>query len=380
MLVTTNFSLTYFLVSGEIENSGVPANLLIVETEGMSVLTGWAAGKFSGEKVAAAVKASGLAEHAASTGVIIPGYVSQISGEIEEGLPGWEVLVGPGEASDLGSVPEGAGRAVTPCPPFASNPPTLWPRCPTARCSTKRRCAQASSTWNCRAAGEGSCGLCKVELEGRDTPVLACQTKVTSDIVVLSTRAPRRASPGAGRQPFPGRSRAAARPRAPYPAVPPAAAHRASGFHRRALQRLDSADARTGPRQWRPCRVSCDLSVLRQSGGQRSAQTDGKLTVALRSRQPGFGCARCKPGTAPARVLGLAVDIGTTTVAAQLVDLDDGSLLATQTSYNLQIRRGADVISRIDYARTGERLEELRSLVLETINTPDRADGARQRG
>ena len=61
VLVTTNFSLTYFLVSGEIENSGIPANLLVVDTEGMSVLTGWAAGKFSGEKVANAVKASGLA-------------------------------------------------------------------------------------------------------------------------------------------------------------------------------------------------------------------------------------------------------------------------------------------------------------------------------
>ena len=51
LLVTTNFSLTYFLVSGEIENSGMPANLMVVDTEGMSVLTGWAAGKFSGEKV-----------------------------------------------------------------------------------------------------------------------------------------------------------------------------------------------------------------------------------------------------------------------------------------------------------------------------------------
>ena len=65
----------------------------------------------------------------------------------------------------------------------------------------------------------------------------------------------------------------------------------------------------------------------------------------------------------------MAVDIGTTTVAVQLVNLEDGSLLATQTSYNLQIRRGADVITRIDYARTPERLEELRGLVLETINS-----------
>jgi acetyl-CoA decarbonylase/synthase complex subunit gamma len=102
LLVTTNFSLTYFLVSGEIENSGVAANLLVVDTEGMSVLTGWAAGKFSGEKVAAAVKASGLADQPGKHRLVIPGYVAQISGEVEEGLPGWEVLVGPGEASDIG--------------------------------------------------------------------------------------------------------------------------------------------------------------------------------------------------------------------------------------------------------------------------------------
>ncbi len=102
LVVTTNFSLTYFMVSGEIENSGVPANLLVVDTEGMSVLTGWAAGKFSGEKVAAAVKASGLGDQPGKHRLVIPGYVSQISGEVEEGLPGWEVLVGPGEASDLG--------------------------------------------------------------------------------------------------------------------------------------------------------------------------------------------------------------------------------------------------------------------------------------
>jgi acetyl-CoA decarbonylase/synthase complex subunit gamma len=103
VMVTTNFSLTYFLVSGEIENSGVPANLVVVDTEGMSVLTGWAAGKFSGEKVGAAVKASGIESQLEKKRIVIPGYVSQISGEVEEALPGWEVLVGPSEASDIAS-------------------------------------------------------------------------------------------------------------------------------------------------------------------------------------------------------------------------------------------------------------------------------------
>jgi len=102
VIATTNFSLTYFLVSGEIENSGVSAHLVIVETEGMSVLTSWAAGKFTGARIAAAVKASALAGQLKKRRLIIPGYVAQISGELEEALPGWEVLVGPGEVADLG--------------------------------------------------------------------------------------------------------------------------------------------------------------------------------------------------------------------------------------------------------------------------------------
>ncbi|MCE5197341.1 MAG: acetyl-CoA decarbonylase/synthase complex subunit gamma [Armatimonadota bacterium] len=101
VLVTTNFSLTYFIVSGEIENSGVSAHLVIVETEGMSVLTGWAAGKFSGEKIGAFIKQSGLEDKVKSRKLIIPGYVAQISGELEEALPGWQIIVGPQEASDL---------------------------------------------------------------------------------------------------------------------------------------------------------------------------------------------------------------------------------------------------------------------------------------
>ena len=102
VVATTNFSLTYFIVSGEIENSGVPSHLVVVESEGMSVLTAWAAGKFNGHKIAAAVKASGIEKQVKTRRLIIPGYVARISGELEEALPGWEVLVGPQEASDLG--------------------------------------------------------------------------------------------------------------------------------------------------------------------------------------------------------------------------------------------------------------------------------------
>ena len=101
--VTTNFSLTYFIVSGEIENAGTSAWLVIPECEGLSVLTAWAAGKFGGDKIGAFVKESGLEERTTCRKIVIPGYVAQISGELEEALPGWEVIVGPPDAGDIES-------------------------------------------------------------------------------------------------------------------------------------------------------------------------------------------------------------------------------------------------------------------------------------
>jgi acetyl-CoA decarbonylase/synthase, CODH/ACS complex subunit gamma len=103
VFVTTNFSLTYFLVSGEIENSGISAWLVIPECEGFSVLTAWAAGKFSGASIAKFIKEIGLEGQVDTREIVIPGYVAQISGELEENLPGFKVLVGPGEAADMES-------------------------------------------------------------------------------------------------------------------------------------------------------------------------------------------------------------------------------------------------------------------------------------
>jgi len=97
--ITTNFSLTYFIVSGEIEGSRVPSWLLIMDTEGLSVMTAWAAGKFSGDAVASFVKKSGIADKIAHKKIIIPGYAASISGDMEEDLPGWEVIIGPRDAS-----------------------------------------------------------------------------------------------------------------------------------------------------------------------------------------------------------------------------------------------------------------------------------------
>jgi len=103
VFLTTNFSLTYFIVSGEIENSGTSAWLTVPECEGMSVLTAWAAGKFSGASIAKFIKSTDLEKMVKTRQIIIPGYVAQISGELEENLPGWKVLVGPQEAGDIES-------------------------------------------------------------------------------------------------------------------------------------------------------------------------------------------------------------------------------------------------------------------------------------
>jgi acetyl-CoA decarbonylase/synthase complex subunit gamma len=103
VFVTTNFSLTYFIVSGEIENSGISAHLVVCDCEGQSVLTAWAAGKFTGETIGKFVKEIDLERHVKTRRMVIPGFVSQISGDLEESLPGWEVIVGCQEASDIPS-------------------------------------------------------------------------------------------------------------------------------------------------------------------------------------------------------------------------------------------------------------------------------------
>jgi len=99
--VTTNFALTYFIVSGEIEASKVPTWLLVKDSEGLSVLTAWAAGKFGGDDVGAFVKKCGIMEKVKHKELIIPGYAAAIAGDVEEELPGWTITVGPREAAHL---------------------------------------------------------------------------------------------------------------------------------------------------------------------------------------------------------------------------------------------------------------------------------------
>lgn len=101
VLVTTNFSITYFSVANEVEGSGLPAWLLVTDAEGMSVLTAWAAGKFDAERIAKSVKEFGVADKVSRKRIVIPGHVAVLSGELEEELHGWEIRVGPREAVDI---------------------------------------------------------------------------------------------------------------------------------------------------------------------------------------------------------------------------------------------------------------------------------------
>lgn len=101
VVCTVDFALTYFIINGEIEKSKVPTWLLIPDAGGYSVLTAWAAGKFSGSIIANFVKESGVELKTKSRRLVIPGKVAVLKGDIEDSLPGWEVIVGPNESMQL---------------------------------------------------------------------------------------------------------------------------------------------------------------------------------------------------------------------------------------------------------------------------------------
>ncbi|HMK43817.1 MAG TPA: acetyl-CoA decarbonylase/synthase complex subunit gamma [Dissulfurispiraceae bacterium] len=101
VIITTNFSLTYFIVAGEIENSRIPVWLAVMDCEGMSVLTAWAAGKFTAAKIAQFLKESGIEDQLTRKELVLPGYVAILSGALEDKLGDWAVTVGPREANQL---------------------------------------------------------------------------------------------------------------------------------------------------------------------------------------------------------------------------------------------------------------------------------------
>ena len=100
VLITTNFSLSYYTVLGEVEASKIPSYILSVDTEGMSVLTAWAAEKFNAESITKSLDKCGIKDIVAHKNLIIPGYVAILSGDLEE-QSGFKVIVGPKEAAGI---------------------------------------------------------------------------------------------------------------------------------------------------------------------------------------------------------------------------------------------------------------------------------------
>ena len=100
-MMTVDFALTYFLVSGEIERSKVPINLIITDASGMSVLTAWAAGKFSSSTIKKDFDAMDIAGKINNRTLVIPGKVAVMKGEIADKLPEWNVVVGTREAVEI---------------------------------------------------------------------------------------------------------------------------------------------------------------------------------------------------------------------------------------------------------------------------------------
>ncbi|MGB9920909.1 MAG: acetyl-CoA decarbonylase/synthase complex subunit gamma [Moorellales bacterium] len=98
--VTTNFSLTYYSVQGEVEGSRIPSYILSVNTNGLSVMTAYADGRFTAEKIAQVMKKFDLDSRIKHRSIVIPGAVAVLKGKLEE-LTGWKVLVGPREASGI---------------------------------------------------------------------------------------------------------------------------------------------------------------------------------------------------------------------------------------------------------------------------------------
>jgi acetyl-CoA decarbonylase/synthase complex subunit gamma len=103
VLITSNWALTYFIVFSAIEATKIPAYLLVKDTEGLGVLTGWAAGKFAGDQVGGMVKKSGIESKVKNKKIVLPGRVARIKGELEDALPGWEIVIGPREAAGIGA-------------------------------------------------------------------------------------------------------------------------------------------------------------------------------------------------------------------------------------------------------------------------------------
>jgi acetyl-CoA decarbonylase/synthase complex subunit gamma len=101
ILITTNYALDFFIVSGAIEEASIPAYLCIKDTGGIGVLAAWTSGKFNGEAIADFLKKYGVEDKVKHKKLIIPGVAKKLKDELEEELPEWEIIFGPLEANDI---------------------------------------------------------------------------------------------------------------------------------------------------------------------------------------------------------------------------------------------------------------------------------------
>jgi uncharacterized 2Fe-2S/4Fe-4S cluster protein (DUF4445 family) len=238
--------------------------------------------------------------------------------------------------------------------------------------------------------GEGACGECLVRVEkgsvesvarGCLTPdelsggwALACSTRVVGDVVIAVPEETEEAGAGRVLVEAGDEGHAFRRPlheRHCEPLV-------AKRLVRVAPPSLENAfcDLERLTQALKPgldgCEVACGLPVLRELASALRADPRGEVTVSVtRPDRPGMPAhiIRVEPGDTTARSFGIAVDIGTTTCAVHLVNLAADHILGTAGDYNGQRARGHDIISRINYASAAGRLDELRSLVLGTLNT-----------
>ena len=98
---TVDFAMTYYMVAGELERSGVPVNMVVTDSGGYSLLTAWATGKFTADTIADYFNANGLADSMQNKTLILPGKVAALKDELESKMPDWDIVVGPAEAADL---------------------------------------------------------------------------------------------------------------------------------------------------------------------------------------------------------------------------------------------------------------------------------------
>lgn len=231
--------------------------------------------------------------------------------------------------------------------------------------------------------GKGTCGRCVVEvLEGTTEQathtrydnaladkglVLSCQSRIHGDTTIRLKETHDAVMRVTGDSHFliseellPDREQFSAMYRAEAITVPPATIDEHYSDWQRLTQTLTSRSFDVP--------VRTDIGFLRILA-ETLREDDGRVTVLLREDDGGLEALSIKPGhTLIDGILGLAIDIGTTTVAVQLVNLLNGKIIRNATSYNAQMTRGADIISRIDYARNPERQAEMRDLILDTLN------------